>query len=437
MKGGGCALLMEQGTGKTLTSIAVAGRAFLNGLIKRVLVVAPASVVPVWPSEFEVHADFPHDVRALEGSTAKRAAQLEAWGTDPHKLQVAVINYEGTWRLLDELLAWCPDMIISDEVQRVKSPSARQSKAVYKIAQICKYRMGLTGTPVTQGPLDIWGEYRAIDPSIFGGSFWAFKARYAICGGFNGKQVVGYRNLPELIEKAHRIAFRVTKAEALDLPEFTDQTLYCELESSAMSLYQAMKQESVVELESGAVITATNVLSRLLRLSQLTGGFLGDEHVSKAKIKLLEETLIDFLNAGKKVVIGARFIPEIRAILHMLEHDEVGFAYITGAVKMADRGEEVKRFQTDPDCKVFVAQEATAGLGITLTAADTEILYSYDYSYAYYEQFRARIHRISQKNACTYIHLVARGTVDEKIRQVLMKKKDVADMIVDNWREFF
>lgn len=404
--------------------------------------IAPASVVPVWPSEFQAHADFPHDVRPLEGPTAKRAAQLEAWEPDPKRLQVAVINYEGTWRLIDELLAWRPDMIISDEVQRVKSPSARQSKAVYKIAQVCKYRMGLTGTPVTQGPLDIWGEYRAIDPSIFGGSFWAFKARYAITGGFNGKQVVGYRNLPELVEKAHRIAFRVTKAEALDLPEFTDQALYCELETNAMSLYRGMKQESVAELESGVVITATNVLSRLLRLSQLTGGFLGNgegcvEHVSKAKIRLLEETLKDLVEAGKKVVVFCRFIPEIQAILNMLEHDGVGFAYITGSVKMEDRGEEVKRFQTDPECKVFIAQIQTAGLGITLTAADTAIFYSLDYSFANYDQCRARIHRIGQKNACTYIHMVARGTVDEKIMEALKKKKDVADMIVDNWREFF
>ena len=106
-------------------------------------------------------------------------------------------------------------------------------------------------------------------------------------------------------------------------------------------------------------------------------------------------------------------------------------------MKQADRGEEVARFQRAPSCKVFVAQIQTAGLGITLTAADTAIFYSLDYSFANYDQCRARLHRISQKSAVTNIHLIAKGTVDEKVMQALKKKRDVATEIVDNWRSYF
>jgi SNF2 family DNA or RNA helicase len=104
---------------------------------------------------------------------------------------------------------------------------------------------------------------------------------------------------------------------------------------------------------------------------------------------------------------------------------------------MNARGEAVRRFQEEPSCKVFVAQIQTAGLGITLTAADTAIFYSLDYSFANYDQARARLHRIGQRNSVTYIHLVARGTVDEKVLKALQKKKSVADEVVDNWRDYF
>ena len=441
----GTALFMEQGCGKSLTAIAVMGRRFQRGEINRVLIIAPTSVVPVWAKEdvgeFAVHANFPYDVQALDGPIEKRIMALESW---PEKggLQVAVTNYEAVWRMEAELARWDPDMIICDESQRIKTPGARQSKAVHKLGRLAKYRMILTGTPVTQGPLDLFSAFKFLDPGIFGNSFWAFKARYAVTGGFNGKQVVAYKNLPDLVRKAHSIAFRVTKADALDLPEFTDQTLYCKLETKAKNIYEQMKKESVAELSEERIITATNVLSRLLRLSQLTGGYIGDgegaiEQVSAAKFNLLRETVDDLLEVGKKVVIFARFIPEIHAIVRFLENTNIGHACIMGSVKMEDRGEEVRRFQQDPDCRVFVAQIQTAGLGITLTAADTAIFYSLDYSFANLAQAQCRIHRISQRNFVTYIYLVAENTVDEKILQILKKKKSVADMVVDGWRDLF
>lgn len=437
------ALLMEQGCGKTLTAIAIAGRWFMDGLIKRVLVVAPASVVPVWPMEFGTCADFNYEIAALDHPAVKdRIAFLENWKKNDAVLQVAVINYEATWRMEKELKAWGPDYIICDESQRIKTPSARQSKTMHRLGTAVKYRAILTGTPVTQGPLDFYSMYKFLDPSIFGKNYALFRSRYAVMGGYEGRQVIGYRNLPELTQKAHSIAFRVTKADALDLPEFTDQTLFCHLEPEARKLYQQMAQESIMQLESGTV-TATNVLSQLLRLSQLTGGYAGSyetdgvERVSMAKFSLLKELCGDLLRAGRKVVIFARFVNEIVDIRSWLEEQGVGYSIIFGAVPKSERGLMVEKFQTDPECRVFIAQIQTAGLGITLHAADTAIFYSLDYNYANYDQCKARIHRIGQRNTCTYIHLIARGTVDAKVMRVLKKKGDMANLVVDNWRSLF
>lgn len=434
-----CALLMEQGCGKTMTAIAAAGRRHQKGEIRRVLIVAPASVVPVWPKEFESHADFPFEVKALEGSTQQRVKVLQGWKPDPNRLQAAAINYEATWRMEEALADWRPDMIICDESQRIKTPGSRQSKAMARLGTIAKYRMILTGTPVSQGPLDFYSQYRFLDRNIFGTSFWAFKSKFALTGGYENKQIIGYQNLGELVQKAHRIAFRCRKVDCLDLPEQIDQTLYCDLGKEARRVYEQLVKESVAELSSEQIVAAPNVLSRLLRLSQLTGGYLRVEDtttlIDKAKMTLLGETLDDLIEAGKKVVIFARFIPEIEAIAKMLEKKKLQYGLIYGATKMDARGNMVEAFQTNPEVKVFVAQIQTAGLGITLHAADTAIFYSLDYSFANYDQCRARIHRIGQKNNCTYIHLVARNTVDGKVLAALAEKKSLADQVVDKWRE--
>ncbi len=435
------ALLMEMGTGKSLTAIAIAGRRYLDGEMKKLLVVCPTSIMFVWQDEFEKFADFPYSMLVLDGPVKRRIEKLQNFCGQG--LQVAAINYEATWRMEDELRKWAPDMIIADESQRIKTPSAQQSKCLHKLGKIAKYKMILTGTPVTQGPLDFFSQYKFLDPGIFGNSYYAFRARYAVMGGYEGKQVVSYQNLPELIEKAHSIAFRVTKAEALDLPDQIDTIRYCELEPKAQRIYEQMRKECVAELEGEKVVTAANVLAKLLRLQQITGGFLGDgkgriEKVSGAKLSVLKEILEDIvIDAGKKLVIFARFRPEIAAIEKLLQELNIKYECIHGDIDMGARGEKVKAFQTDPDTKVFVAQLQTAGLGITLTAADTAVFYSLDFSFANYDQARARLHRIGQKNNVTNIHLIMKGTVDTKVMGALKKKKNVADVVVDGWRKLF
>jgi SNF2 family DNA or RNA helicase len=434
------AFLMEMGTGKSLTAVAVTARRYLRGEVRRVLIVAPTSVCPVWPKEFEA-ALIMKRIAVLEGPIVKRIQTLNKLSEWSNHLQVAVINYEATWRMLDTLLAWKPEMVICDESQRIKNPSAKQSKALHKLGKVAKYKLILSGTPVQNAPLDFFSQYKFLDPKVFGTSFYAFRARYARMGGYGNHQVIAYQNLDELIRKAHSIAYRVTKAEALDLPEQIDEFRYCELEPKAKNLYEEIKEESYAELENGEV-TVRNVLTKLLRLQQITGGYLKtdegiEKHVSNAKLNVLKETIEDIVAAGKKVVIFARFLSEIAVIRKLMDELDLQYSWIAGEVDIKDRGEQVRLFQENPNIKVFIAQIQTAGLGITLHAADTAVFYSLDFNYANYEQARARIHRIGQKNSCTYIHFLAKGTIDEKVMEALQKKEDMAKMVVDNWRMYF
>lgn len=446
-QGKGFGLLFEMGCGKTLTAIAIAGAAYEKGEIEKVLVVAPTSVCSVWPKEFSDYANFKYKVNVLLGDKKKRLQELEALKNFPFKaLKVAVINYESTWRegLFEALIDWKPDLVIADESQRIKTHDAEQSKAMHQIGDVAKYKLILSGTPVQNDAIDLFSQYRFLDPTIFGWNYYAFRNRYAITGGFNRKQIVGYKDLDQLIQKEHSIAYRVTKDEALDLPEQTFLTRYIQLTGKEKQLYDKIKKDSFAELENGGMITAPTVLTKLLRLQQFTGGFIqADEGVKpelvfKGKLNALEDILEDYvIGEGKKLVVFCRFRPEIDLIQKLLEKKKIQYRSIYGDIKIDDRGPIVADFQKDPEIKVFLAQIDTAGLGITLTAADTCAYYSENFNYAAYSQSLARIHRIGQRNVCTYIHLVVEKTVDEVILKALSKKKDLAKTIVDDWRQYF
>lgn len=441
----------DMGCGKTLTAISVAGAGYQMGKVAKVLIVAPTSVCAVWPKEFQEYADFRYTIRTLLGDKSKRIKALDDLERFPFPaLKVAVINYESTWRegIFDRLMAYDADLIIADESQRIKTHDAEQSKAMHKLGDQARYKMILSGTPVQNDAIDIFSQYRFLDPTVFGFNFYPFRSRYAVMGGFNRKQIVGYRDLDQLIKKEHSIAYRVTKEEAIDLPEQTFENRYITLSKKERGLYDQLRRSSVAELEGGGTITATTVLTRLLRLQQFTGGFLVEDDadrpqlVSRGKLDALADILQDYVIDGrKKLVIFARFIPEVMEIIKLSENilgkNHKKTVAIYGEIKKESRGDIVRQFQEDPDTMVFVGQIDTAGTGITLTAANTCVYYSVNFNYATYSQSLSRIHRIGQRNRCTYIHLVTEKTVDDMILSALAKKEDLAKTVVDTWRDYF
>ena len=434
-KSKGCAYLMDMGTGKTITTIAVAGAMFYQRKILKLLVVAPKSIVDVWEEEFSRFAAFPYSLAVLDGTGEKKADTIRNMlGTG---LQVIVVNYESCWRLEAELTRWQPDMIVCDESSKIKNAQAKCSKALHHLGKLSSYNLILTGTPITNSPLDFFSQYKFLDESIFGSSFYSFRSHYAIMGGYQQHQIVGYKHLAELVSKAHSIAYRIRIDEAVELPEFVDEIRPVKLEKKAQAIYDGISKDSYAELSTGE-ITTRNVLTQLLRLSQCTGGFVRNDEggdafqISTAKLEALEDILDSSIDAGKKVVVFARFVPEIDAIDRMLTKKGIGHSIIKGDV--TDRAEQVQAFQTDPDTKVFVGQLATTGMGLTLTAGTVAVYYSLDFSYANYEQSRARIRRIGQTQRGVYIHLVAKGTIDEHIMSALQHKGDIAKLVVDNYQ---
>lgn len=449
------AAFMDMGTGKSLTTVAIAGRRYLDGTVKRLLIVAPSSVCAVWPREFKQFADFPARVQVLLGEMGKRKSALHylmapvpRGEVDP--LRVAVINYEATWRMDEDkqLSNFAPDMIVCDESQRIKNPRAKQSKAMHTLGDLksVKYKMILTGTPIQNNTLDLWSQYRFLAPQTFDASFYAYQHKYAVMGGIGNHQYFGPRNLEELTRKAHAIAYRVTKEECLDLPEKVFEDRPVDIGDKAMKLYKALARDSCAALE-GAQITANIVLTRLLRLQQVTGGHVNDDngnvtHVHNAKVDACAEIVESLcIDDNKKVVLFARFRPELSALHErigaMLEKRKLSYVAIDGSVSVEKRGALVEKFQTDPDCRVFIGQIEACAEGITLTAASTMVYYSYTFNSAKYLQSLDRIHRVGQVNRCTYIHLIVPDSIDEHILKALKNKEDLARSVTDNWQKYF
>lgn len=432
----GVALLMEMGTGKTLTSIGIAGALYLSGKVKKVLVVSPLSIVCVWEQEFQRFADFPYTVTVLKGTKEDKIKALN--DIDSNALQVVIVNYESAWRIEKELLSFNPDLIIADEGHKLKEARTSQSKAMHHLGNKASYKLLLTGTVITNRELDVFSQYKFLDPNIFGDSFYAFRNKYFDMVGY-GNHIPRFKNsmTNDFLMKMHSAAFRVTKDECLDLPKITEEVRYVELEPIAMKLYKNIEKDSYTQI-SQSDVSAVNILTKLLRLSQVTGGHLTDDEgkifmVSKAKLDALSDIIERAKSEDKKIIVMARFVTELNDIEKLLQRKNIKYSAVRGGTK--NRREEIRRFQENQDCSVFLGQIAAAGLGITLTAASTMVFYSLDYSMSNFEQAKARIHRVSQKENCHYIYLIAKNTVDKKILYSLRHKVDLAKTLVDDYRK--
>jgi len=452
----GFAYLFDMGTGKTLTTLALIGALYNLGAVRRVLIVCPTSIIGSWVQEIGKFARYTHTVKQLIGDKAKRIKALEGLqvvGRELGGVQFAIINYESTHRdgIEPALAGFRADMIVCDESQRIKNPQAAQAKAMHRLGKRAKYRVILSGTPIQNAAIDIFSQYKFLDDSVFGSSFYSFRNRYAIMGGYGNHQIIGYKNMQDLSKKMYNCAYRVMLAECVDLPEqiFIDRTLTFAPKEQA--IYDRLKRDGIAEIERAEgdnvkVLTPT-VLTQITRLRQLTGGFAVDadtdnaepKRVNTVKVEALSDIIDDYVvETGQKLVVFATYLAEIFEIEKLLKKRKIKYGLIYGDVPIADRGDIVNDFQTNPETKVFVAQTATAGLGITLTAASVTVFYSMSYNAADYNQALARTHRIGQTQKTTYIHLLVKKSIDEKIKKMVDNKITFADGILNGgWRNLF
>jgi len=436
-------LFMEMGTGKTKVAIDWAGIGFHNLGVSKVLVICPVSVIQVWKSQIAIHSPVRSRASILEGRTEWRINKIK-WliaHDDYDGITWVITNYEGIWRkfgrrtLDDWFIRWNPDLVICDESHRIKSANSKQSRAAHRLGRYARMRLALTGTPITKNPLDVYGQFRFIDDQIFGTNWSKFKNYFALWGGIGRYQVRGFLHIDELVKKVRANSFRIKKDQALDLPDKVFLNLPVTLSEPAMRLYREMAKQMIVEIEETHA-TAPIVLTKLLRLSQITSGFIKDVEgqirtFDDSKLRTCLDLLQDILAEDQKVVIFVRFRYDIERISTALwDRFKLHPLILSGSVPQSQRHTMVRRFHSDPDQKIFVAQIQAGSLGIDLTPASIAIFYSLDYNAGNYWQAQDRLHRHGQTRKVTYYHLVAPNTIDGLTLRILKEKGDIAHAVI-------
>jgi SNF2 family DNA or RNA helicase len=432
----GAMLAMDMGTGKSKVAIDL----FTNRKHKRALVICPNSVLQVWPLEFQRHCSDPDTKVVVLDSrfgTAKRAQKAcEEMGKAnalDHPI-VFVVNYEAIWRkhLAEWALAANFDLLILDESHKIKAPGGRASMFCRDLARHIPYRIALTGTPISHSPLDIYAQYRAVDPGIFGSSFTAFRNRYAVMGGYGGHEVRGYRNLEDLHERFYSIAYRVKAEDVLELPEAVHVTRFGELAPEGLRIYRDVEAQLVADVQAG-LVTVTNALTRLLRLQQITSGHITDDSghshiVGSEKADLLNDVLEE-IPPDESVVVFCRFVNDLDAV------HKTAAALGRPSMELSGRRKELAEWDACGGA-VIATQIQSGSLGIDLTKARYCVYYSTGFSLGEYEQGLRRVHRPGQKKNVVYIHLTLLNTVDQKVARALDARKNVVKEVLSGFQDF-
>lgn len=430
---------MDMGTGKTRVAIDVA---MDRKDVIRVLVVCPKAVVAVWRKELEKHSQGRrYEVYTKEkGSVASSSLELHDFITPkpaPGVTKFVVINYDSVWRgnIGAEVQRANFNMVILDESHRAKAAGSKVSKFLGLIGKRVRYKLCLSGTPMANSPLDVYGQYRFLDNTIFGTNHMAFLQEYAIMGGPEHRFVVGFKNQKRLNEKFQSIAYSCSMrdvSQRLKLPETIPmQVRDVDLPPSDMATMRKLAKEFIAECSTGDMVVLKSVLTRSVRMQQITSGFceVQDEPGASGWYEELntakEDALADYIediDKDEPIVVFCVFRHDLDAIKRSAE--KVGRKYH----ELSGRENTLEEWKTVKGAVLGVQIRAGAE-GVDMTAANHAIYYSLPQSLAQYDQSKARLYRPGQTRPVVFTHLVASGTIDELIYDTLQRKKSLIDAI--------
>tara|TARA_R100001530_G_scaffold114903_1_gene81877 strand:+ start:321 stop:1793 length:1473 start_codon:yes stop_codon:yes gene_type:complete len=451
------ALFMEMGTGKSKVTIDNFAYLYDQGKIDSVLLVAPKGVYRNWIDR-EIPKHLPDHIRYTQAiwtaaKSKSKIVELNNILKGGYDLRILVMNVEafstGNGKSFAKKFVNSGKCFITiDESTTIKNHSAQRTKSIMSVGIQAKYRRILSGLPVTNSPMDLYSQCKFLDEHLLGfSSYYSFRNRYALMnklnlGGRAFTKVVGYQRLNELEDKIKSFSERTRKVDCLDLPDKVYETVEVVMPPKQKKYYDEMRQQAITTLEEGDC-TPVNVLSQMIRLHQISCGHvvLDDGYIVRTsgfRLDTLMDIIEDLPN-DNKVIIWATYRDDIRVIVDKLE-EVYGKSVVQyhGGVKDADRTNAIESFQdASSGFRFFVGNPQTGGMGITLTASSTVIYYSNSYNLEHRIQSEDRAHRIGQTNKVTYVDLICRKTIDEKIVTSLINKKSVASSVLgDDWKDW-
>lgn len=421
----------QQGTGKTKMEIDMTVWELTRQLLRGMPVIfCPNSVKRNWVREINTHAPLGlfHPIM-IDGSCAEKRALLEGCVDVLDRgvaVPVPIVNYEvlshpSQREVLDQLMAMAESAfgkVIFDESTLVKNSSSNRGKAAYRLARRIPVRVVMTGTPYAKHLTDVFNQVKLLSPEILGSSWPAFYRHHVVLGGWQNKEVVGYRNQEELEQRVNRHAFRVLLEDCVDLPEEVNVERYCDLTKRQSSATSKLRKQMLAEMrdEDGKawVLSAPNALTKLLRFNQITSGFLEDKTTERTttfspnpKLQLLMGIIKDEIPEDDKGVIWCCHQYDVEKIKEALDAAGIGAVTYYGEVPKDARDANEDRFNSDPECRFTIATPDAGGYGLNWQVANWALFYSYNFKWEAIDQARTRIRRATQRKKMTYIWLVA------------------------------
>jgi SNF2 family DNA or RNA helicase len=446
------AYFWEMGLGKSKITLDVAGHLYSEGKIDAVLLVAPKGVYQNWYyDEIETHLGLDDYYYGLY-SSAPRKQQREEMADMLRPRDICTIccmNVEAfsgkkAVAYAEKFLRTHRTLIVIDESTAIKTWKAARTKALVKLGTLSHYRRVLSGTPITQSPLDMFSQCEFLKRRCLGFPTWtAFKAYYAVIqvmrmGTRSFNQITGFKNIEELEASIKPFSSRIKKEDALDLPEKIYEKRYVELTKEQKLAYNSLKELAILDFENN-LVTTTSALTTMVKLQQVTCGHCKTDEGDSfdipsnrlgALMQIAEE------NPTEKIIIFANFQRDIELIVEALnkEYGPDSAVDYYGKTSSEDRAKHIQMFRNLDTCRFFVSSSA-GSKGITLVESTITVYYSNSYNLETRLQSEDRNHRIGQKNNVTYIDIICPGTIDTKIVAALTKKKNLADSVMDALRD--
>ena len=410
-KNGSALIADEMGLGKTVQTLAWLQ---WHPELRPAIVVTPASVKLNWQKECNLWMTEP-EVQVLSGTRA---------GT-PITGRIIIINYGILWHWIEHLTSINPKVLVMDECHYIKNSKALRTKAIKLLVKPISHRIGLSGTPIINRPMEAYNAIKIIDGSILPG-FFPFAMRY--CGakhnGF-GWDFTGASNTEELHEKLSGVMIRRLKKDVLkELPPKTRSVVPMQL--SNMKEYKKAETDFISFVKETKGAKAAGKAGNAKQLARIEGL---KQLAVKGKIDSVVDWIKDFLEIDGKLVVFATHKATIDRLMKEFENVAVK---IDGSTSQTDRDKAIAQFQTQETTRLFVGNIRAAGIGITLTAASNVAFVELGWSPGEHDQAEDRIHRIGQEAESINIHyLLASDTIEESIARLIDRKREVLNMVLD------
>jgi SNF2 family DNA or RNA helicase len=418
----------EAGTGKTSAVIWAADYLMRLGIVKRVLVICPLSIMySAWRDDIFKTAMHRTSMVA-HGERDKRAKIIQSTA------EFVIINFDGVNIVSKEIYDARFDLIIVDEANAYKTATTKRWKTLAKLVNTDTRLWMMTGTPASQSPVDAFGLARLVSPNRVPKYVTAWKDKVMY-------QVTRFKWVPKIdaqksVFTALQPAIRFTKKECLDLPDLTYQTREVPISPQVAHYYNTLKKQFLIEA-AGAQISAVNAAASLSKLLQISGGAVYTDKKDildfdiSPRLNAMMEVVDETVN---KVVVFVPYLHTIEPVSQHLRDNGISTEVIKGEVSAKERAEIIGRFQTQANPRVLVIQPQSASHGITLTAADTMIFWSPVMSVETYIQCIGRIDRVGQKNKMTVVHLQS-TEAERKVYTMLRGKVDSHLSLVDLYKQ--